>query len=55
MFLTYNEKNNTAVRTVKNNTAVRTVIKTLWQRKFGFRLAILNVKNGGIKNGGSYV
>lgn len=30
MFLTYNEK---------NNSAVRTVIKTLWRWKFGFRLA----------------
>ena len=30
MFLTSNDK---------NNSAVRTVIKTLWQWKFGFRLA----------------
>lgn len=31
MFLTYNDK---------NNAVVRTVIKTLWRRKFGFRLAL---------------
>nr|DAM87390.1 MAG TPA: hypothetical protein [Caudoviricetes sp.] len=29
MFLTFNDK---------NNAALRTVIKTLWWRKFGFRL-----------------
>lgn len=38
MFLTSNEK---------NNSAVRTVIKTLWRWKFGFRRYSATIINGG--------